>query len=72
MVISHPQLVQTGVDFFGKDGTYNFSSIVFYETGYNLFTLRQAAGGHGGSGRRRTAGSTTSTTPARCRSGRWS
>jgi hypothetical protein len=44
IVISHPQLVQTGVDFFGKrPGSHNFSSIVFYETGYNLFTLRQAS-----------------------------
>jgi hypothetical protein len=43
IVISHPQLVQTGVDFFGKDQSYNFNAIAFYETGYNLFTLRQAA-----------------------------
>src|SRR5262249_61636023 len=43
VVISHPQLVETGLDFFGKDGSYNFNSIVFYETGYNIFTLRQAA-----------------------------
>jgi hypothetical protein len=44
VVISHPQLVQTGVDFFGKGhATHNFSSIVFYQTGYNLFTLRQAS-----------------------------
>jgi hypothetical protein len=44
IVISHPQLVQTGVDFFGKGkATHNFSSIVFYQTGYNLFTLRQAS-----------------------------
>jgi hypothetical protein len=44
IVISHPQLVQTGVDFFGKgQATHNFSSIVFYQTGYNLFTLRQAS-----------------------------
>src|SRR5262249_35917453 len=44
VVISHAQLVQTGVDFFGKgQATHNFSSIVFYQTGYNLFTLRQAS-----------------------------
>jgi hypothetical protein len=44
IVISHPQLVQTGLDFFGKgDATHNFNSIVFYETGYNPFTMQQAA-----------------------------
>jgi hypothetical protein len=43
VIISHPQLVETGLDFFGKDGSYNFNAIVFYETGYNIFTLRQAA-----------------------------
>jgi hypothetical protein len=44
IVISHPQLVQTGLDFFGKgDAAHNFNSIVFYETGYNPFTMQQAA-----------------------------
>jgi hypothetical protein len=46
VVLSHAELVKTGVDFFGrKDGGYhfNFNDIVFYETGYSLFTLRQAA-----------------------------
>jgi hypothetical protein len=43
-VISHPQLVQTGVDFFGKgDATHNCNAIAFYETGYNPFTMQQAA-----------------------------
>lgn len=43
-MLSHPQLVETGLDFFDHAGTYNFPSIVFYETGYNLFTVMQAAG----------------------------
>jgi hypothetical protein len=44
IVISHAQLVQTGVDFFGKgDFTHNFNAIAFYETGYNPFTMQQAA-----------------------------
>jgi hypothetical protein len=44
IVISHPQLVQTGLDFFGrKPGSHNFNAIAFYETGYNPFTMQQAA-----------------------------
>jgi hypothetical protein len=44
VMISHPQLVSTGLDLFGKKpGGHNYSTIVFYETGYNLFTMRQAA-----------------------------
>jgi hypothetical protein len=43
VVLSHPQLVQTGLDFFSPKGTHNFCSILFYQTGYNLFTLMQAA-----------------------------
>ena len=44
VVISHPQLVQTGLDFFGKKpGSHNFNAIAFYETGYNPFTMQQAA-----------------------------
>ena len=43
-MISHPQLVQTGLDFFGKKpGSHNFNAIAFYETGYNPFTMQQAA-----------------------------
>ncbi len=43
-MISHPQLVQTGLDFFGKKpGGHNFNAIAFYETGYNPFTMQQAA-----------------------------
>ena len=43
VVISHPRLVETGLDLFEKAGRYNFPTLCFYETGYNLFTLRQAS-----------------------------
>jgi len=43
VIISHPRLVETGLDLFDKCGRYNFPTICFYETGYNLFTLRQAS-----------------------------
>lgn len=43
VIISHPQLVCTGVDFFAKDKSYNFPAICFYQCGFNLFTLRQAS-----------------------------
>jgi hypothetical protein len=43
VVISHPRLVETGLDLFDKGGRHNFPTIAFYETGYNLFTLRQAS-----------------------------
>jgi hypothetical protein len=44
IVISHPQLVQTGLDFFAKKpGSHNFNAIAFYEPGYNPFTIQQAA-----------------------------
>jgi len=44
VIISHPKLVSTGLDLFSKTkGGHNFSTIVFYETGYDLFTLRQAS-----------------------------
>lgn len=43
VVISHPQLVQTGLDLFDKGGAYNFPTLAFYLTGYNTFTLRQAS-----------------------------
>jgi hypothetical protein len=43
VMISHPQLVQTGLDLFSPRGTHNFCSIVFYQTGYDLFILRQAS-----------------------------
>lgn len=43
VIVSHPKLVETGLDFFDGKRSYNFPSIVWYETGYNLFTLRQAS-----------------------------
>lgn len=43
VVVSHPKLVETGLELFDKNGGHNFCSIIFYETGYDLFTLRQAA-----------------------------
>ena len=43
VVVSHPRLVETGLDLFDKHGSHNFPTICFYETGYNLFTLRQAS-----------------------------
>jgi hypothetical protein len=43
VVISHPRLVETGLDLFDKNGAFNFPTLCFYETGYNLFTLRQAS-----------------------------
>lgn len=44
VVLSHPRLVETGLDLFSKKkGGHNFSTLIFYETGYNLFTLRQAS-----------------------------
>lgn len=44
VVVSHPDLVKTGLDLFDKRGGHNFPSLIGYETGYNLFTLRQAMG----------------------------
>jgi hypothetical protein len=43
VVISHPRLVETGLDLFDKNGKHNFPTLCFYQTGYNLFTLRQAS-----------------------------
>jgi SNF2 family DNA or RNA helicase len=43
VVVSHPRLVETGLDLFDKKGRHNFPTLCFYETGYNLFTLRQAS-----------------------------
>lgn len=44
VMLSHPQLVETGFDLFDQASGHNFCTLVFYQTGYNLFTLRQAAG----------------------------
>lgn len=43
VVLSHPKLVETGLDLFGKDGSFNFCTLCFFNAGYNLFTLRQAS-----------------------------
>jgi superfamily II DNA or RNA helicase len=43
VVLSHPKLVETGLDLFDKGGAYNFPTLIFYQTGYHLFTLRQAS-----------------------------
>jgi hypothetical protein len=41
--VSHAALVQTGLDLFDKGGTYNFSTLIFFEVGYQPYVLRQAA-----------------------------
>ena len=43
VIISHPQPVRTGLTLFDSAGNHNFPSLIFYETGYDLFTLRQAS-----------------------------
>lgn len=43
VILSHPELVKTGLDFFDTVGRYNFPTIMFYMTGYNSFTLSQAS-----------------------------
>ena len=42
VIVSHPQLVETGLDFFDASGTYNIPSIIGYSLGYSTFTMRQA------------------------------
>ncbi|NNG66433.1 DEAD/DEAH box helicase [Caldanaerobacter subterraneus] len=37
VIIGNPELVKTGLDL------YDFPTLIFYQTGYNLFTLRQAS-----------------------------
>jgi hypothetical protein len=45
-MMSFPKIVGTGLDFFSPEDFlgHNFSAICFYQTGYNLFEMRQAAG----------------------------
>lgn len=44
VVISHPRLVETGLDLFSKSYLgHNFCTRVFYETGYELPVMRQAS-----------------------------
>lgn len=44
VIISHPALVKTGLDLFSAAVGYNFSSLVWYQSGYILDTFRQASG----------------------------
>jgi hypothetical protein len=44
VALSHPRLVETGLDFFSKSYLgHNFCTLAFYETGYVLPTMRQAS-----------------------------
>ncbi len=43
VVLSHPKLVSTGLDLFDKGGRFNYATLVFYETGYDLNLFRQAS-----------------------------
>lgn len=43
VIISHPGLVETGLELFDLKSGHNFSSLFWYQTGYSLFTLRQAS-----------------------------
>ena len=44
VIISNPELVKTGLDLFSqRPGGHNFSTLVFYQTGFNQFTMRQAS-----------------------------
>lgn len=43
VMVSHPQLVSTGLDLYDREGTYNFPTLMFYQTGLHLSTLRQAS-----------------------------
>jgi len=43
VLLVNPELVKTGLDL------YDFPTFLFYETGYSIYSLRQAARGPGGS-----------------------
>jgi len=43
VIISHPKPVETGLDLFDKGGAHNFSTLIFYLTGYDTFVMRQAS-----------------------------
>jgi hypothetical protein len=43
VIISHPTPIRTGLTLFDAAGNHNFSTLVFFETGYDIFTLRQAS-----------------------------
>lgn len=42
VMISHPGLVATGLDLFNYAAGFNFNHLMFFQTGYDLFTVRQA------------------------------
>ncbi|HWE35045.1 MAG TPA: hypothetical protein VG406_00620 [Isosphaeraceae bacterium] len=46
VIISHPRLVSTGLDFFDAAGTFNFCTIVFYQSSYEVNLMRQASRRH--------------------------
>lgn len=48
VIISNPKCVETGLDFIFKENgrTYTYPTLIFYQLGYNLFTLWQASRRH--------------------------
>lgn len=46
VIISHPELVATGLDFFDKARTFNFCTIAFYEGDYRVNLIRQSGRRH--------------------------
>lgn len=44
VILSHPGLVETGLDLFSKTGKHNFCTLMFAQLGYRLTTMRQAGG----------------------------
>lgn len=49
VIISNPKCVETGLDFIFNDDngvTYTYPTLIFYQMGYNLFTLWQASRRH--------------------------
>lgn len=44
VMLSNPALVETGMDLFAPNKNHNFSSLMFYQCGFILDRLRQAAG----------------------------
>ncbi len=46
VIISHPQLVSTGLDFFDEGMHYNYATIIFYQMDYQVNLIRQAGHRH--------------------------
>ena len=46
VMLCNPRLCETGLDFCWKDNntTYNYPTLIFYQSGYSLFIMWQAAG----------------------------